>query len=218
MKTVVLSLCLLWCSIPALTQATGSAESSSAATPQISLPASVTTKLEAQPPDQSDLSSYLSYAITLASSDGKDFVIPLEFTVNGQERIHIISPDQIAEYQQKGGKFISLAELLSVINQQIQTINKLQGENASLHELNEKLWKVAMKDTPGAANPPTVVVQQPIQQQPSALEKYMLLRAMFPPAKPYQLPPPVNPNANQIQLQTNCTTLHSGNAAYTNCH
>jgi hypothetical protein len=43
----------------------------------------------------------------------------------------------------------------------------------------------------------------------------MLLRSLLPPPQPYQLPPPVNPNANR--LKTNCTEQTVGNTTYTRC-
>ena len=79
---------------------------------------------------------------------------------------------------------------------------------------NDKLWKVAMKDAP-REEPPTVVVQQAPPQKPSPLERYMLLRSLLPPAQPYQLPTPVNPNANR--LRTNCVTTTLATST-TNCN
>jgi hypothetical protein len=106
-----------------------------------------------------------------------------------------------------GGKPILFGDLLSVLKEATDKIDQLQTEN-------ERLWKVAMKDAP--PQNPTVIVQEPPQQQPSPLERYLLFRSLLAQPKPYQLPMPVNPNANR--LQTNCTTRTAGDTSYTDCH
>jgi hypothetical protein len=134
-------------------------------------------------------------------------VMPMVFTTNGQQHLEFVPASQIKESMEKGGQPIRLGDVLSALGQATETINRLQAEN-------DKLWKVAMKDAP-QQQPPTVVVQQPSPQQPNPLERYMLLRSLLPPPQPYQLPPPVNPNANR--LKTNCTEQTVGNTTYTRC-
>lgn len=142
-------------------------------------------------------------------------VMPMAFTTDGQRHLEFIPIPQIKESMDKGGQPIRLGDVLAALVQATETINRLQAENNRLQAENEKLWKVAMKDAP-QQQPPTVVVQQPVPQQPSPLERYMLLRSLLPQAQPFQLPMPVNPNANR--LKTNCTTTTMGGVTTTNCN
>ena len=137
-------------------------------------------------------------------------VMPMAFTTDGQRHLEFIPIPQIKESMDKGGQPIRLGDVLAALVEATETINRLQAENSRLQAENDKLWKVAMKDAP-QQQPPTVVVQQPVPQQPSPLERYMLLRSFLPQApayQPYRLPMPINPNANR--LQTNCTTQTNG--------
>lgn len=148
-------------------------------------------------------------AILLISGDkGVEGVMPMVFKTNGQMHLEYIPVSQIKESMDKGGQPIRLGDVLSALSQATETINQLQAEN-------DKLWKVAMKDSPNQ-QPPTVIVQQAAPPQPSPLEKYLLLRSLLPQPKPYQLPMPVIPNSNR--LQTNCTAQTLGNSTTTDCH
>jgi hypothetical protein len=142
-------------------------------------------------------------------------VMPMLFTTDGQGHLEFIPIPQIKESVDKGGQPIRLGDVLSALGEATETINRLQAENTRLQAENEKLWKVAMKDAP-KQEPPTIVVQQPAPRQPSPLERYMLLRSILAPTQPYQLPQPVNPNANR--LNTNCTTRMVGDTSYMDCH
>ena len=142
-------------------------------------------------------------------------VMPMAFTADGQRHLEFIPIPQIKESMDKGGQPIRLGDVLAALVEATETINRLQAENNRLQAENDKLWKVAMKDSPQQP-PPTVVIQQPVPQQPSPLERYMLLRSFLPQVQPYRLPMPVNPNANR--LQTNCTTQTNGTTSYTDCH
>ncbi len=48
------------------------------------------------------------------------------------------------------------------------------------------------------------------------IQSWLMLRSMNPPPQPYQLPLPVNPNANRIH--TNCTSQRIGDTTTTNCN
>jgi hypothetical protein len=146
---------------------------------------------------------------------GNEGIVPMLFSTDGQGRLEFVPTSQIKDSLAKGGQPIRLGDLLSVLGGATETINKLQAENARLQAENDKLWKVAMKDAP-RQQPPTVIIQQPAPQNPSSSERYMLLRSLLAPTHPYQLPPPVNPNANRIQ--TNCTTRTLGDTSTTDCH
>ena len=142
-------------------------------------------------------------------------VMPMVFTTDGQRRIEYIPIPQIKESMDKGGQPLRSGDILAALKEASETIIRLQEENNRLKVENDKLWKVAMKDAP-RQEPPTVIVQQPVPQQPSPLDRYLLLRSFLPQVQPYRLPMPVNPNANR--LQTNCTTTMVGNVATTNCN
>jgi hypothetical protein len=153
-----------------------------------------------------DAVKYAPRQILLVSPEtGSEAVLPMVFTADGQQRLDFVPVSQVKESLEKGGQPIRLADLLALLSQQAETINRLQAEN-------DKLWKVAMKDGP-SQQPPTVVVQQPSSQEPSRLERYMLLRSLLPSTQPYQLPPP---NANR--LKTTCATRMVGNTSYTDCN
>lgn len=159
---------------------------------------------------------YAPRTIMLVSAEsGTEGIVPMVFFTDGKQRLEYVPTSQIKDSLEKGGRPIRLGDLLSVLGEATESINKLQAENARLQTENDKLWKVAMKDVP-KQEPPTVIVQQPAPQQPNALERYVLLRSLLPPAQPYQLPMPVNPNVNRFQ--TNCTTTRMGTVATTKCN
>lgn len=109
-----------------------------------------------------DALKYAPRAILLLSGQhGIEAVMPMEFTVNGQQHLEFIPSSQIKDAMMvRHGKPIFLGDILSALGEATQTINKLQADNAALKAENEKLWKVAMKNNPSQP-PPTVVVQQP---------------------------------------------------------
>lgn len=145
---------------------------------------------------------------------GTEAVLPMVFTLDGQQRLEFVPVSQIKESLEKGGQPIRLGDVLSALGEATETINKLQQENVRLQTENERLWKVAMKDAP-RPEPPTVIVQQAVPQRPSPFERYLLLRSLLPPPQTYR-PVPFNPNANR--LQTNCTTRTLGDTTTTDCH
>jgi hypothetical protein len=153
--------------------------------------------------------------LLVSAETGVEAVMPMVLTLDGVQHLEFVPASRIKEFMDHGGQPIRLGDVLSALGEATQTINKLQAENSGLQSENEKLWKVAMKDTPETQRPPTIVVQQPAPQQPSPLERYMLLRSLLAPAQPYQLPQPVNPNANR--LKANCTSRPVGDTTYTDC-
>lgn len=174
------------------------------------------TSQPGQTPVQTDAVKYAPRPLLLLSGENNvEAVMPMVFTANGQQHLEFVPASKIRESIVKGGQPIRLGDVLSVLGDATETINRLQVENNRLQAENEKLWKVATKDAP-REQPPTIVVQQPAPPQPSLLERYMLLRSLFPQPQPYRLPMPVNPNANR--LQTNCTTRVVGDTRYMDCH
>lgn len=152
---------------------------------------------------------------------GTEAVLPMLVTVDGAQRLEFVPVHQIKESIDKGGRPVTLADILSILGAATEKVSQLQAEN-------DRLWKVAMKDAP---KPETVIVQQPTQTGPSpaeiasqqqveanarrqqALQTWMMMQGRN---QPYQLPMPVNPNANR--LHTNCIANAVGNSVYTNCN
>lgn len=171
---------------------------------------------EAQP-SQNYANPSLQYApraiLLLSPEKDVEAVMPMLMTINGQQQIQYVPASKIGDFMQQGGLPIRLGDVLSALGEATQTISTLQADNATLQTENDKLWKVAMKDAP-KPQPQTVVVQQ--QPQTSALEKYMLLRALIP-ATPAYHPIQIQPPQNQ-RLQTNCTTTYYAGTAHTNCN
>jgi regulator of replication initiation timing len=158
---------------------------------------------------------YAPRPILLMSGNAtEEGVMPMLLTTDGVQHLEFVPISRIKEFAEHGGLPIRLGDVLSALGEATQNISKLQEDNARLQAENERLWKVAMKDAP-RPQAPTVVVQQAPPAQPSPLEKYMLLRSLIPAAQPYQLPMPVNPNANRVK--TTCTSNAIGNTTVTNC-
>ena len=153
--------------------------------------------------------------LLLSGENNVEAVMPIVLTVDGMQRLEFVPASRIKEYLDHGGQPIHLGDVLAALGEATDNINKLQQDNARLQTENEKLWKVAMKDSP-AQRPPTVVVQQSAPPTPSPFAKYLLLRSLVQPTQPYRLPPPVNPNANR--LQTDCTARTLGDTTSTDCH
>lgn len=165
-----------------------------------------------------DAQKYAPRPILLLSGENNvEAVMPMVFTVDGQPHLEFVPGSKIKESMDRGGQPIRLGDVLSALGQATQTISQLQTENSRLQTENDKLWKVAIKDVT-----PTVVVQpqpsapQPQPAQNNALMKYMLLRSLLPQTHPYQLPMPVNPNANR--LSTTCRTYTIGDMTHTECN
>jgi hypothetical protein len=150
---------------------------------------------------------------------GTEAVLPMLVAADGAQRLEFIPVHQIKETIDKGGRPVTLGDVLSLLGAATEKVNNLQAEN-------DKLWKVAMKDAQ------TVVVQQSPSAQDQfaaqqaaaaeaanarhqrALQMWMVLNSNRP--QPYQLPMPTNPNANR--LQTACTTYKLGDMTHTTCN
>jgi len=103
----------------------------------------------AQSPDSM---KYAPYPILLLSGNNSvESVMPMVFTVDGQQHLEFVPSSKIKESMDKGGHPVTLADVLSALGAATEKVNELQAEN-------DRLWKVAMKDAP---RPETVIVQQP---------------------------------------------------------
>lgn len=155
--------------------------------------------------------------LLLDATPGVESVMPMVFTENGQSHIEYIPASKIKESIDKGGKPIRLGDVVAALNEATQRINQLQAEN-------DKLWKVAMKSEavivqPSGPSQAEIAAQQQAQDQ--AFRRSLALQMLLgmrqtPHPQPYQLPVPVNPNANR--LQTNCTTYRLGDITHTSCN
>lgn len=89
---------------------------------------------------------YAPRAIVLISGQtGVENVMPLIFTANGQQSIQFVPVSKLKEAFAQGAQPIRLGDVLSLLKQDSDKINALQAEN-------DKLWKVATKDSPNSAN------------------------------------------------------------------
>ncbi|MGH7594675.1 MAG: hypothetical protein ACRELE_12615 [Gemmatimonadales bacterium] len=123
---------------------------------------------------------YAPLPLLLVSTEpGSQSVMPMMFTIENKQQLAFVKADQIKEAIGNGGRPIRYGDVVALLNQASETISKLQAENEAMKTENERLWKLAMKDSPSQPAP-TVVVQQPVAQGPSPLEKYVLLRNLLP--------------------------------------
>jgi hypothetical protein len=88
---------------------------------------------------------------------GTEAVLPMLFITDGTQHLEFVPVHQVKESLDKGGRPVTLADILSVLGVATEKVNQLQAEN-------DRLWKVAMKDAPKSE---TVIVQQPLQPVPS---------------------------------------------------
>lgn len=82
---------------------------------------------------------------------GTESVLPMVFTIDGKQQIQFVPVHDVKESLGKGGRPVTLADILTALGAATEKVSQLQAEN-------DKLWKVAMKDAP---RPETVVVQLP---------------------------------------------------------
>jgi hypothetical protein len=120
-----------------------------------------------------EVQQYAPRAIMLVSAQaGVEAVAPMIVTDNGAQRLEFVPVSQTKDALEHGAQPVRLADVLGLLIQQSQTIAQLQTEN-------DRLWKVAMKDSP--SQPATVVVQQPTpppvdpETQRAALRQQLIL-------------------------------------------
>ena len=115
-----------------------------------------------------DAVKYAPRQILLVSPEtGSEAVLPMVFTADGQQRLDFVPVSQVKESLEKGGQPIRLADLLALLSQQAETINRLQAEN-------DKLWKVAMKDGPSPVSYTHLdVYKRQMEDRPVGLSKLL---------------------------------------------
>jgi hypothetical protein len=98
-------------------------------------------------------------------------------------------------------------------------------KNATVDQLKTcaALYPASNVGAPPSPSPAELAAQRDAQlaadraaRRQQIIQSWLMLQNMNRPAQPYQLPMPVNPNANR--LQTNCTMSTIGNVATTNCN
>jgi hypothetical protein len=148
---------------------------------------------------------------------GTEAVLPMIVTTDGAQRLEFVPTHQIKEFLDKGARPVTLGDILALLGGATEKVNQLQAEN-------EKLWKVAMKSgsvvveaPPSAPQPDIAAIQREEKnaRRQQLLQTWMMLQGMNRP-QPYQVPMPVNPNANRVQ--TNCTTYRLGDMTHTSCN
>jgi hypothetical protein len=175
----------------------------------------------AQNPDTAKYSQRQIFLVDPTS--GSEAIAPLLVPLDGQQRLEFVPTSKLKEFLDKGAQPVRLADILSLLGSSAEKINQLQAEN-------DRLWKIAMKDSPKSES--VIVQQTPLpaptyeqfaaQRQADAIARrqqtlltWMALQNSNK-QQPYQLPAPVNPNFNR--LQTNCTSYKVGDQVRTNCN
>jgi hypothetical protein len=178
--------------------------------------------LSAQSPE---VAKYATRSLMLVdAAPGTEAVIPMVRTAPGlPPELQFVPVSQLKEYMARGAQPLTLADVVAALNEASQKIAQLQAEN-------DKLWKVAMKDSP---KPPTVVVQQPPTQGPSEAQlaaqrqaeasarrqqvlQTLLMMQNANRVQPYRLPPP--PVLTSPHMGTSCTSTRIGDTVQTNCN
>lgn len=166
----------------------------------------VTAASSQQAPNE--VQNYAPYSIALLpAAPGSEVVLPFLTVDNKLSFFPLSQVLQASKEKRLLGRPISYGELIALIGDLQIEVNRLRQEN-------EKLWGAVGK----SSTPQTVVGQTPsapaqtARPNNDALTKYLLLRQLFPSARPYQIPMPTPPNNG-----VNCTTSYIGSTAFTNC-
>jgi len=178
------------------------------------------------PPDQQQLSAaqtqqpttYPNYSIMLVSPTGGAVVL-MHNPKGALEYVDVNTTKQAFAAGYVPARVSEIAELIGSLKEEI---DRLTAENKGL-----RTEQVKMQPPPQMNAFPTqaqIEAQQRAQaeaeraaRRQQLLQTWMMLQNMNrQQTQPYQLPMPVNPNTNR--LQTNCTTTHVGDTAYTNCN
>lgn len=198
----IVSLAISVCSV-ALSQAPVS--------PTPSDPQSVATT--PQPP------SYANYSLMLVNPvPGGGGVVLMHDTKN---QLELVPVNNVKQALDMGFVAVRAGEL-------DELIGALREENARLEEENAQLRSQAPAPQVIAISPQgpsQAEIAERRREQMEAekaarrqqlIQAWMGIQNMNRSAQPYQLPMPVNPNANR--LRTNCTTTQLGNTSTTNCN
>jgi hypothetical protein len=191
MKTLVLSAYLLFCTASFAQHATP------AQTPQ--------------PP------SYANYSIMLMSPvSGAGAVVLMHNAKNGLE---FVDATKIQAALTSGYVPVRAAEITESIGYLRAEIERLTAENARLQGQQPRQ---ASAPGPSLLSPEeqdarrrAQAASEQVTRRQQLIQAFLMMQNANRP-QPYQLPMPVNPNANR--LQTNCTTSTIGNVATTNCN
>jgi len=162
--------------------------------------------------------SYANYSIMLVSPTVGAVV--LMHNPTGQlEYVDVNNTKQAFAAGYVPARVSEIAELIGSLKEEI---DRLTAENRNLRTEQVKMQPPPQTNAfPAQAQIETQrraeAEAQKAARRQQLLQTWMMLQGMNrSQAQPYQLPMPMNPNANR--LQTNCTTTHVGDTAYTDCH
>jgi hypothetical protein len=169
-------------------------------------------------PDAPQQPSYANFSIMLANPmAGGSAVVLMHNPKNG---IEFVPVDNIKTAMDGGYVAVRAAELGELISALKEENARLTAENAQLKSGSVKQPDPIVSSGPSAAD---VLAQanarvaaadaQKADRRQQLLQNWMMLQGIN---RPYQLPMPVNPNANR--LKTNCTSTQLGNTTNTSCN
>jgi hypothetical protein len=166
-------------------------------------------------PQASQPPSYANYSIMLVNpAMGGGAVVLMH---NPKNELEFVPVNNTKEALSKGYVAVRAVELG-------EFISTLKEENARLTEENARLQSGSKQVSAVTGSSPSqaeIDAQRRAQaasqsaRHQQMIQTWIMLQGLNRP-QPYQLPMPVNPNANHFQ--TNCTTMHNGNTSTTTCN
>ena len=178
--------------------------------------APVATAQATQPPD------YSNYSIMLVRPSGGNAVVLMH---NPKNEIVYVDVNKTKEAFAAGYVPVRAAEIGEVLSALKEENARLASEVSRLQSLQQPQATPAQQVV---APPPSLTPEERaarLNAQAEAekearrqrmIQTWLLLQNMNRPTPPYVVPMPVNPNFNR--LQTNCTSIRTGNIATTNCN
>jgi hypothetical protein len=153
--------------------------------------------------------SYANYSIMLVNPAGGAVVL-MHNPKNELEYVDVAKTKDAFAAGYVPARVAEISELITLLDNEVI---RLRAENARLQNAQQRTVIVApaAPPQPSAAE---IQAEQQAQRRQQLLQAWMVLQANRP--QPYQLPMPVNPNANR--LRTNCTTTTMGGVTTTNCN
>ena len=161
-------------------------------------------------PDAPQQPSYANFSIMLANPmAGGSAVVLMHNPQNGLEFVPV---DNIKTAMDGGYVAVRAAELGELISALKEENARLTAENAQLKSGSSSGPSAADVLAQANARVAAADVQKAARRQ-QLLQNWLMLQGIN---RPYQLPMPVNPNANR--LKTNCTSTQLGNTTNTSCN
>ncbi len=192
MKALLLSACLAWCALLAM------AQTDTAST--------------------SKQTSYANFAIMLVNPvPGGGSVVLMHKPNNELEFVETNNTKQAMAAGYIPVRAAELGELITTMKDEIARLTaentRLQGESAE--QVSDKPSPETLAATERAIQMRTQAAAEQAAKRQQMIQTWLMLQSVNR-TQPYQLPMPVNPNANR--LHTNCTTTQVGNTLSTSCN